>query len=194
MFHTVTHALVIVTLLVSALLISRGSAYVARRLLGWHDRRSSAAAAGLDVKLATLDGEAIHVSHSQIPAVRVLPTGLKELAIELFVSDRDQGERLVYGLQSILPEGPTTFVKRPWIERVEELDETLVRIRMRATVVPGREWLVDGFLSDLLKERAAEGLIVHGPVVLTVDEQTARSFARASAATRWAGRPATQQP
>jgi hypothetical protein len=29
-------------------------------------------------------------------------------------------------------------------------------------------------------------LIVHGPVVLTVDESATRSFARASAATRWA--------
>ena len=57
----------------------------------------------------------------------------------------------------------------------------------------GREWLVDGFLSDLLKERADEGLIVHGPVMLTVDEQAARSYARASSATRWAGRPAPQQ-
>jgi len=117
--------------------------------------------------------------------VRVLPSGVKELAIELFVSDREEGERLVFGLQSILPEGPTAFVKRPSIEVVEELAETLVRIRMRATVAPGREWLVEGFVSDLLKERAEPGLIVHGPVVLSVDESAARSFARASAASRW---------
>ncbi len=136
-------------------------------------------------KLRTLDGEAIHVSNSQIPAVRVLPSGVKELAIELFVSDREEGERLVFGLQSILPEGPTAFVKRPSIEVVEELAETLVRIRMRATVAPGREWLVEGFVSDLLKERAEPGLIVHGPVVLSVDEGADRSFARASAASRW---------
>jgi small conductance mechanosensitive channel len=140
-------------------------------------------------KLRTLDGETIQVSNSQIPAVRVLPTGVKELAIELFVHNRELGERLVYGLQSILPEGPTTFVRRPWIEEVEELGETLVRIRMRATVAPGREWLVEGFFSDLMKERAESGLIVHGPVVLAVDEQATRSFARASAATRWSARP-----
>src|SRR5216110_4037519 len=144
-------------------------------------------------KLRTLDGETIQVSNSQIPAVRVLPEGLKELAIELFVTDRERGEQLVLVLQSILPEGPTTFARRPWIEEVNELDERLVRIRLRASVVAGREWLVHGFLSDLLKERADEGLIVHGPVVLTVDEQAARSFARASAATRWAGRALPQQ-
>ncbi len=144
-------------------------------------------------KLRTLDGETIQVSNSQIPAVRVLPEGLKELAIELFVSDRERGENLVLAMQRILPEGPTTFSRRPWIEEINELDERLVRIRLRASVAAGREWLIEGFLSDLLKERADDGLIVHGPVVLTVDEQAARSFARASAATRWAGRALPQQ-
>jgi hypothetical protein len=143
-------------------------------------------------KLRTLDGETIHVSNSQIPAVRVLPEGLKELAIELFVSDRVRGEQLVLSIQSILPQGPTTLARRPWIEEVTELDERLVRIRLRASVVAGREWLVQGFVSDLLKERAEDGLIVHGPVVLTVDEQADRSFARTRSATRWAARPQPQ--
>jgi moderate conductance mechanosensitive channel len=143
-------------------------------------------------KLRTLDGETIQVSNSQIPAVRVLPEGLKELAIELFVSDRAAGERLVTSLQSILPEGPTTFARRPWIDEVNELDERLVRIRLRASVVAGREWLVNGFVSDALKERAEPGLIVHGPVVLTVDEEAARSYARTRSATRWTPRAAPQ--
>jgi hypothetical protein len=143
-------------------------------------------------KLRTLDGETIQVSNSQIPAVRVLPEGLKELSIELFVTDRERGEQLVNSVQRVLPEGPTTFARRPWIAEVNELDDRLVRINMRATVVAGREWLVEGFLSDLLKERAGEDLIVHGPVVLSVNEEAARSFARASAATRWRARPAAQ--
>ena len=58
----------------------------------------------------------------------------------------------------------------------------------RATTAPGREWLVDSFFSDLLKEKADPGLIVHGPIVLAVDETAARSFARASAAMRWQAR------
>lgn len=284
--------LVIACLFAAAWLVSRGAAYVARRLLAWHDRHTEAAAASVDprianvkrrettvaviraaiayaafavaivlsaaqltggldrlstlagasfviilagfaiqrvlmdviagtmmflegwyqvgdtiaiptlelqgvvedmslrrTKLRTLEGETIQVSNSQIPAVRVLPAGLKELAIELFVSDRERGTRLAQSLQAILPEGPTTFARRPWVEEVNELDERLVRIRLRASVVPGREWLVDGFVSDLLKERADDGLIVHGPVVLTLDEQAARSFARASAAMRWRPRP-----
>ena len=135
-------------------------------------------------KLRSVTGEVIHIHNSQIQAVRVLPRGVKELAIELFVSKRDAGERLVEEVASILPVGPTTFVRRPWIEQIDELSVSLTRIRIRTTVAPGREWLVEGFFSDLLKEQAPDSLIVHGPVVLAVDDRATWSFARASGATR----------
>jgi small-conductance mechanosensitive channel len=144
-------------------------------------------------RLRSVTGEVINVHNSQIVAVRVLPAGVKELAYELFTSERDAGEDLVEEVSRMLPEGPTTFIKRPWIEHVEELSEALVRIRVRATVAPGREWLAEEFFPDLLKERACDGLIVHGPVTLAVDERATRSFARASAATRWNARRAHRE-
>jgi moderate conductance mechanosensitive channel len=135
-------------------------------------------------RLRTLDGEVIHIHNSQIPSVRVLPSGAKELMLEVFVTDREQGVEMVDSVASILPEGPTTFIRRPHIDRVDELSESLFRIGARASVAPGREWLVDGFFADLLRERAEPGLIAHGPVTLSVDESAARSYARASAHTR----------
>jgi small conductance mechanosensitive channel len=138
-------------------------------------------------KLRSLDGEVINIHNSQIPAVRVLPGGLKEFDVELVASNHEAAEVLIEHVSSILPVGPTTFVQRPVIHEVDELAPGLVRLRMRAAVAPGREWLVHGFYTDLLKERADKHLIVHGPIVLTVDERAARSFARASAESRWAG-------
>jgi small conductance mechanosensitive channel len=138
-------------------------------------------------KLRSLDGETINIHNSQIPAVRVLPSGVKELDVELVASDRKAVERLVADVAAILPVGPTTFVRRPQIRQIDELALGLVRLRIGAAVAPGREWLVNGFFTDLLKERSERDLIVHGPMVLSVDERAARSFARASAATRWAG-------
>jgi moderate conductance mechanosensitive channel len=138
-------------------------------------------------RLRTLDGEVIHIHNSQIPSVRVLPAGAKELMLEVFVTDREQGVAMLDSVASILPEGPTTFVRRPRIDRVDELSESLHRISARASVAPGREWLVDGFFADLLRERAEPGLIAHGPVTLAVDESATRSYARASAATRRTG-------
>jgi moderate conductance mechanosensitive channel len=141
-------------------------------------------------RLRTVDGEVIHVNNSQIPAVRVLPRGAKELAVELFVNDRERAEQLISAVTAILPEGPTTFVKRPQIEEVDDLADTLVRIRLSTSVAAGREWLAEGFFPDLLRERAGDDLIAHGPVVLGVDESATRSFARASAALR----PQAPQP
>ncbi len=142
-------------------------------------------------RLRTLDGEIIHIHNSQIPSVRVLPSGAKELMLDVFVTDREAAIEMVESVVSILPEGPTTFVRKPHIDRVDELSETLFRIGVRASVAPGREWLVDGFFADLLRERAEPGLIAHGPVTLAVDESAAKSYARASAATR---RPGEWQP
>jgi moderate conductance mechanosensitive channel len=135
-------------------------------------------------RLRTLDGEVIHIHNSQIPAVRVLPSGVKELQLEVFVTDRERGVQMVEAVAGILPEGPTTFIRRPRIDRVDELGETLVRISARAAVAPGREWLLDGFFADLIRERAEPGLIAHGPVTLSIDESAARSYSRANAATR----------
>jgi hypothetical protein len=44
--------------------------------------------------------------------------------------------------------------------------------------------MAEEFFPDLLKQRATDGLIVHGPVVFAIDERAMRSFARASATTR----------
>jgi moderate conductance mechanosensitive channel len=135
-------------------------------------------------RLRALSGEVIQVHNSQIQAVSVLPRGVKELAIEVFVAKSEPGERLVEDVVRILPEGPTTFIRRPWIEQVEELAHNLTRIRLHATVAPGREWLAEEFFTDLLKQRAGDSLIVHGPVAFAVDERATRSYARASATTR----------
>jgi moderate conductance mechanosensitive channel len=135
-------------------------------------------------RLRTLDGEVIHIHNSQIPSVRVLPSGVKELQLEVFVTDRARGVEMVEAVAGILPQGSTTFIRRPQIESVDEIGETLVRISARAAVAPGREWLVDGFFADLIRERAEPGLIAHGPVTLAIDESAAKSYSRASAATR----------
>jgi small conductance mechanosensitive channel len=132
-------------------------------------------------KLRSLNGEVVHVHNSEIPAVRVLPSGVKELAIEFFAKEKEETEAVVNSIAAMLPQGPTTFVRRPRIEDLDDVSDSLVRVRLRVSVAPGREWLAENFLVDLLKERAGH-LLVHGPVTLAIDEGAARSFARAAGA------------
>ena len=132
------------------------------------------------IELRSLSGEIIRVHNSEVKAVRVLPRGYREVAIELYVSDGDAARELVERVARIVPVGPTQFVRRPTLEEEEALDGELVRIKARAAVAPGREWLAEDFLPNLLKERSEEGLVVHGPVVTLVDDLATRRYARAA--------------
>jgi len=136
--------------------------------------------------LRAVTGETIRINNSQIYGARILPKGVREVEVELFVTDADEGRRLVEEVARIVPAGPTRFVRRPAVDEIEHLDDQLVRVLIGATVAHGREWLVQDFLPDLLKERAPEGLIAHGPVVMYVDERATRRFARSVAVTRQA--------
>ena len=131
-------------------------------------------------KLRSLTGDVIFVNNSQISAVRVLPRGVRQVSIELVVRDESEGRRLFEDAARVMPVGPTQFVRLPWIEAVDRLDDELVLLHGRAAVAPGREWLADGFLVNVMRERASEGLIVHGPVVFEIDDVANRRYARAT--------------
>jgi Mechanosensitive ion channel len=126
-----------------------------------------------------VSGEVLHVHNSQILAVRVLPEGSRRVEIELFVRDREAGEALFQRVGGIVPTGPTAFADPPRVRATQQLDGDLYRVTAEASVAPGRLWLVEDLLPSLLRERAPDGLIVHGPVVLPIDEQAVNRFARA---------------
>lgn len=137
------------------------------------------------VEIRSVSGEVIRVSNSEVKAVRVLPRGYRDFEAELYVSDLERAQDLVERVARIVPSGPTHFVRRPAIDEAEDLDDDLHRIRVRAAVAAGRDWLAQDFLPSLICERADDGLVVHGPVVTAVDEQSTRRFARAA----WTGGP-----
>jgi hypothetical protein len=136
-------------------------------------------------KLRALTGEVIHVHNSQIQAVRVLPSGVRELTMHVFVTEPKVAQQLVNRVARLMPEGPMTFVKRPWVSGSEELGDGMHRLDLRATVARGSEWLAEGHFASVLKERAPDGVIMHGPVSFAGDEGATRTFARTTAGTRW---------
>jgi hypothetical protein len=131
------------------------------------------------VTVRSAEGDIMRVSNSEVKAVRVLPRGYREAEVELFVSEADAGRELVEHVARVVPTGPTHFLRRPGVLEVDSLEGDLHRIRSRAAVPSGREWLALELLPALVRERAEDGLIVHGPVVVWVDETAERRFARA---------------
>lgn len=137
---------------------------------------------GLSLRTITvrgLGGDVMHVPNSEVKATRVLPRGYREVEVELYASSLEGGRALVEELAAIVPAGPTRYVRRPEVEEIETLDRDLHRIRVRAAVAPGREWLAEELLPALARERAGDGLLVHGPVVTPVDDGATQRFARA---------------
>jgi Mechanosensitive ion channel len=129
--------------------------------------------------LRSITGEILHIPNSQVVALRVIPRGYREIELEFFTSELEAGRELVEQIARIVPAGPTHFIRRPAVLETETLDDDLYRITARCAVAVGREWLADEFLPALLREKAAPGLLVHGPIVTYIDEQASHSFARA---------------
>ena len=126
-----------------------------------------------------ITGEIQHIPNSQVIALRVTPRGYHEVEVEFFTSALEPGRALVEQVARIVPAGPTRFVRRPELVDTEKLDDDLYRITAHCAVAVGREWLAEDLLPNLIKERAAAGLLIHGPIVTYIDEQAAESFQRA---------------
>ena len=129
--------------------------------------------------LRDVGGQVLRVHNSQVLAVRVLPDGGHRYEVELFAHDGDAGARLLEDVARVLPEGPTAFTRPLTVRDVGELNDDLYRITADATVAAGRTWLAGELLPSLIKERAEDDLIVHGPVIIPSDEQATTRFARA---------------
>jgi hypothetical protein len=129
--------------------------------------------------LRDVGGQVLRVHNSQVLAVRVLPDGGHRFEIELFAHDGDAGARLLEDVARVLPEGPTAFTRSLTVRDVRELNGDLYRVTADATVAAGRTWLANELLPSLIKERAEDDLIVHGPVIIPSDEQATTRFARA---------------
>jgi len=129
--------------------------------------------------IRSITGEISHVPNSQVVAMRVIPRGYRDVEIEFFTKDLEAGEQLIEHVAAIVPVGMTRFVQRPELVETETLDDNLYRITAHCAVAVGREWLADDLLPTLMRERAEEGLLVHGPIITYVDETAIRSFSRA---------------
>ena len=112
-------------------------------------------------RLRSIGGDVINVNNSQISSVRVLPRGLREVSIELVVRDETEGRRLFEAAARVMPVGPTQFVRAPWIESVEQLDEDFVLLRVRAAVAPGREWQIHRRFGTTRKYLMARRVVRH---------------------------------
>jgi small conductance mechanosensitive channel len=135
-------------------------------------------------RLRSLSGEIIWVHNQQIQGVHVTPRGVRTIAVDIFVRDRVQGERAIEKVINTVPTGTMMMARPLRIKYAERWDDDLWRITVVGETPPGREWLVEKYFVNSLKEidedkKRSERLIVHEPIARYADSVADSRFKRA---------------
>lgn len=135
-------------------------------------------------KIRNLNGEVIWIHNQQIQAVHVTPNGVRTIAVDIFVRDRALAESEVEKIIDTIPVGPTLLARPLRIKYAERWNDELWRVTVVGQTPPGREWLVQDYFVDILKEidegkKKSDRLFVHEPIVRLDDPDAARRFRRA---------------
>lgn len=135
-------------------------------------------------RLRSLSGEVIWIHNQQISAVHVTPNALRTMAVDVFVRDRVEGEKIVERVINSVPTGPTMLARPLRVKYTERWDNDLWRITVVGQTPPGREWLIEKFFVNAIKsiddkKPEDERIFVHEPIARFADSEADRRFKRA---------------
>jgi hypothetical protein len=131
-------------------------------------------------KLRKVTGEIIWINNKDIIGVSVTPKGVRTIAIELYAKDVNKAIDLVDDANLRLPQGALTVVSPLSIMIKSEVAHNLWHITAIAEVAPGREWMLDKFAVEIIKELDEKyKTLAHEPLARYADSEAERRFARA---------------
>jgi hypothetical protein len=134
-------------------------------------------------RIRGLNGEVIWVNNQNIQAVRITPKGIRTLAVELFVHDLAKGEELIGSVNRRLPNGPLLVITPFSVMTSSKVGDKLWHLTVIAETAPGREWLIEKYAIEVMKEIDEEHhkhkLLATEPVARFADGESERRFARA---------------
>lgn len=136
-------------------------------------------------KIRSLNGEVIWVHNQQIQGVHVTPKGVRTMAVDIFVKDLKRGEAEVKKVISVIPTGPMMLAKPLRITSTEQWAENLWRITVTGQTPPGREWLIETYFVDAIKDiddgvaDKSDHVIVRRPIARFADPIADSRFKRA---------------
>jgi small conductance mechanosensitive channel len=141
-------------------------------------------------KLRSISGEVIWIHNQQIQAAHVTPRGVRTLAVDVFVRDKDKGLKALKELTKAVPVGATMLAKPLRVQKPEEWGGGLWRITVIGQTAPGREWLVENFFVNAIKEvdssvrNKMNRTFVYEPIARYADPVADKKFKRAVRASR----------
>ena len=111
-------------------------------------------------RLRALNGELVMIHNQNITGVHVTPNGLRTIAVDVFVRDKERGQEEIKKIIEAIPRGKTMLAKPLRIRSTEQWGESRWRITVIGQTTPGREWLIEKFFVEALVD-IDEGKIGH---------------------------------
>jgi len=136
-------------------------------------------------RLRSMSGEIVWIHNQQIQAAHVSPRGVRTVAVDVFVRDKDKGMKTLTELKNAVPVGSTMLAKPLKIEKPEEWGNGLWRITIVGQTAPGREWLIENFFVNAIKEvdstvrNKMNRVFVYEPIARYADPIADKKFKRA---------------
>ena len=135
-------------------------------------------------KIRRLSGEVVWIHNQQIHAAHVTPNGVRTTSVNIFVNDKEKGEKLVRTVIDNLPSGTMLLAKPMKVSKISEWGEGVWLISTFGKTIPGREWLIEQyFVNALLKKNGSlnskRTILTEDPIVHTDDPDAAKKFRRA---------------
>lgn len=136
-------------------------------------------------KIRSLSGEIIWVHNQQIQAAHVTPRGVRTIAVDVFVRDKEKGLKILKELAKAVPVGTTMLACPLKVQKPEEWGGGLWRITVIGQTTPGREWLIDNFFVNAIKEvdssvrNKMNRTFVYEPIAHYADPIANKKFKRA---------------
>lgn len=134
-------------------------------------------------KLRSLSGDVIWIHNQQIQGVHVSKEAVRTFAVDLFTR---QSELALSALQEVIDAVPSSsaLVRNPIkVGSTEEWNDNLTHIMVQAKVAPGREWLIEDFFINALKEidedkKKVDRIFVYKPTARYADPVAEKKFRR----------------
>lgn len=140
-------------------------------------------------KLRSLNGEVVWIHNQQIQSVHVTPRGVRTLSVDVFARDRDKGYDTLKELANTIPAGAMMLAMPLKVSQPEEWGNGLFRITATGQTAPGREWLIEKFFVEAIKDvdsdvEKKDRVFAYEPIARYADPEADKKFKRAIRAHR----------
>lgn len=133
-------------------------------------------------RMRSINGEVIWIHNQHIQGVHVTESGLRTMAVDIFVKNEASGKKLIAKAIEGMPVDSLAVAQPLTVTRNEQWADSLWVITVTGQTLVGREWLIEDYFVESLKELddkiKKQKILARQPIVRDADPEAERSFRR----------------